>query len=47
MVAEAQRLAIAGKSIEQIWKDLNKYITENSLGPELSNSGERARQLKE
>lgn len=47
ILAEAQRLAATSKSVQQIWQELNTYIVENGLGPELSSQGEKAKQLKE
>ena len=47
ILAKAQQLAATSKSIQQIWQQLNAYIVENGLGPELSSQGEKAKQLKE
>lgn len=47
ILAKAQQLATTSKSIQQIWQQLNAYIVENGLGPELSSQGEKAKQLKE
>ena len=47
ILAKAQQLAATTKSIQQIWQQLNTYIVENGLGPELSSQGEKAKQLKE
>lgn len=47
ILAKAQQLVATSKSIQQIWQQLNAYIVENGLGPELSSQGEKAKQLKE
>lgn len=47
ILAKAQQLAATTKNIQQIWQQLNTYIVENGLGPELSSQGEKAKQLKE
>lgn len=47
ILAKAQKLAATSKSVQQIWQELNTYIVENGLGPELSSQGEKVKQLKE